>query len=175
MNLSFTKQLASYCGMIIPYVKKWIYPQKKFLNDIQITTGGSYTIDCFLNDTQPHIQVFLQVFNLSQYLDVEIDSIILEQLIIKSDICPCIAQHKDKKIGEKINRKSFINLCFAIELSLEQVKVLSNIKKPYNIEASLFATIFIESSPSLYKDKIKIHLESVPCRLYMSNPNLSTS
>ena len=164
MDLTFIKQIASHIGMFIPFIKRHIYSKEKFLNDIKITSGQSYAIEYYRSSNPPILRIWLQLINLSPYLDVEIDTITIRQLSIKADSNPCIFQEKDKKLGEKFVRKSVGSVLITFELSSKQVEMMNSIKQLTNVEANLWAKIFIESS--LYKkEKVDIHLESIPCKI----------
>jgi len=150
--------------MFIPFIKRRIYSKENFLKDIKITTGQSYAIDCYRSSNPPILRIWLQLINLSPYLDVEIDTVTIRQLSIKADSHPCIFQEKDKKLGEKFGRKSVGSVLVTFELSSKQIEMINSIKQLINVEANLWATIFIESS--LYKkEKLDVHLESIPCRI----------
>jgi len=173
MDLTFIKQLPSYFGMIFPIINKRIYPKEKFLNDIQITSGKPYTVECLLNSEQPDVRIWLQVINLSQYLDIEIDTITIKHLAIRSDGVHWVLQNKDKKLGEKIIRKSVGSLYITFDLLPGQVEIISKIKQFYNVEAELHAIAFVEST--LYKEKVNINLESIPCKLSLNKFNVCTN
>ncbi len=173
MDLTFIKQIASYIGMFVPFIKRRIYSREKFLNDIKVTSGKPYTIECQLSCEQPDVRIWLQVINLSQYLDIEIDTITIKQLVIRADSHHWILQNKDKKLGEKISRKTVKSLFITFELLPKQVEILNSIKQFYNVEAELGAIIFVESS--LYKEKLDIPLGSVPCKLSLRKFNVCTN
>jgi hypothetical protein len=159
--------------MFVPFINKRIYSKDKFLNDIQVTSGKQYTIEFLLSCEQPEVRIWLQVINLSQYLDIEIDTITITRLTIRADSSHWILQNKDKKLGEKIIRKSVKPLFINFELSSKQVEIITNIKQFYNIEADLQATAFVESS--LYKEKLNIYLESLPCKFNLRKFNVCTN
>jgi hypothetical protein len=159
--------------MFVPYINKRIYSKEKFLKDIQVTSGKPYTIECLLSSDQPDVRIWLQVINLSQYLDVEIDTISINHLAIRTDNYHWILKNKDKKLGKKISRKTVESLFISFELLPNQVEILNSIKQFYNVEAELSAILFVESS--LYKEKLNISLESIPCKLSLRKFNVCTN
>lgn len=173
LDLTFIKQITSYIGMFVPFINKRIYSKEKFLKDIQVTSGKPYTIECLLNCEQPDIRICLQVINLSQYLDIEIDTITIKQLKIRTDKHYWLLRDKDKKLGKKITRKSVEPLYITFELLPKQVEIITSIKQFYNVEADLYAAVFVESS--LYKEKLDICLESIPCKLSLRKFDVFTN
>jgi hypothetical protein len=159
--------------MIVPFINKRIYPKNKFVKDIQVISGKPYTIECLLSIDQPDVRIWLQVINFSQYLDIEIDTITINHLAIRADNYTWILKNKDKKLGKKISRKTVDSLFITFELLPKQVEILNSIKQFYNVEADLSAVVFVESS--LYKEKLDINLESIPCKLSLQKFNVCTN
>ena len=162
----FVKQILSSLLMFIPWIKKLIYPEKKFRNDLILHIGKKYPVEFILNSSIPQCRIWLSIINLSQFLDAEVKGINVKSLSINADYSHLISTNKSKMLKEIVDRKSIKELFFEFEVSEKQIEIISNIKRFYNLGADLQVELFIESN--LYSLKTSENLNNIPCKLSLS-------
>jgi hypothetical protein len=152
--------------MFIPWIRRLIYPEKKFRNDLILHIGKKYPVEFILNSSIPKCRIWLSIINFSQFLDAEVNGVNIKSLSINPDYSLLIFTNKDKMLKEIVCKQSIKELFVEFDLSEKQIEIISNIKPFYNLGADLQVELFIESN--LYSLKTSENLNNIPCKLSLS-------
>lgn len=157
--------------MFIPWVNKVIYPKENFVKDIRFSAGNPYSVEFTLCTTIPQVRIWLNVINLSQFLDINLTDINIRHLSINAGGNHCLMTNKDKIVKDEINKKSIGNIYAEFDLSEKHIQVIGRINEPYNLTADLSIDISLESK--LYKHTFNETMQNISCRLNLSRTPVS--
>ena len=145
-------------------IRKLIYPEKEFLDDIEIDVRSSNPVSFTLNTQIPTANIWLKITNKSQYVEAIFDRAILSVWINSDDGFQPIL-HEAHIISKKtIKQKKSEEICCQIDLNERQISRLEKIKESKRLESTLYLEIHIDSS--LYHDLWKkFSLENRPCKI----------
>jgi len=152
-----------FSSVPIEKIKKWIYPEKEFEQDIDIDVRSTNPVSFNINSQIPSSSIYLKVTNKSQYLEATFDRALLS-LWLNSDkgtqpICNELHIICKKKIGRKRTEEIF----FRYDLNESQIKNLGEIKESKRLSATLYLKIYMDSL--LYDLLKEVRLENKPCEI----------
>jgi len=145
------------------WLKKKIYHENNFIEDIAIDTRSSNAIRFSLNSEVPTIQIWLVVRNKSQYLDAIFDRAILT-IWIKSKsgyqvYIPKLNIITRKKIEKKREEEIFSEHIITEKLKESIKKLFEDVQVTVNLDIEYY----IDSS--LYTFSKRVHLENRHCEI----------
>ena len=145
-------------------IRKWIYSEKEFLDDIELDVRASNPVSFSLSSQMPTANIYLRITNKSQYLEAIFDRAILSVWINSDDGCQPIL-HEAHIISKKgIKQKKSEEMHCQIDLNERQISRLEKIKESKRLKSTLYIQVYIDSS--LYDRLLKdVKLENRPCEI----------
>ena len=144
-------------------IRKLIYGEKEFLDDIEIDIRASNPVSFTLSSEIPTANIYLRITNKSQYLEAIFDRAILCVWIDSDDGCQPIL-HEAHIISKKgIKQKKSEEIFCQIDLNERQIGRLEKIKESKRLESTLHLEIHIDSSLYHHLWK-KFSLQNRPCK-----------
>ena len=145
-------------------IRKLIYGEKEFLDDIEIDVRASNPVSFSLYSEIPTANIYLRITNKSQYLEVIFDRAILSVWINSDDGCQPIL-HEAHIISKKgIKQKKSEEMHCQIDLNERQISRLEKIKESKRLKSTLYIQVHIVSS--LYDRLLKeVKLENRQCEI----------
>lgn len=145
-------------------IRKLIYDEKEFLDDIEIDVRASNPVSFSLGSKIPTAGIYLRITNKSQYLEAIFDRAILGVWIYSDDgFQPII--HEAHIISKKtIKQKKSEEILCQIDLNERQISRLEKIKDSKRLQSTLHVEIHISSSVYHHLWK-KFSLENRQCKI----------
>lgn len=147
----------------LSFVKKLIYPQKKFKDDIEIDVRSSQPITFTLGYRIPTSAIYLKITNKSQYLEAIFDRAILSVWLRHDKGFQPIIKQAPIIFKKSIRQKQSEEIFCEFELNEAQVNYLREIKQSKETTATLDLEFYIDSL--LYHFNRKIYLDNKPCKI----------
>lgn len=149
---------------LLPFIRKWIYPEKEFLDDIEVDVRSSNPVSFTLSTQIPVANIWLKITNKSQYLETIFDRAVLS-VWIRSDRGEQPILHQAHITSKtKIKKKKSEEIFYQLDLNERQINFLEKIKGSGKLSATLYLEIYIDSS--LYHHLFKkVRLENRPCEI----------
>jgi len=146
------------------WIRKLIYNEKEFLDDIEIDVRSSNPVSFTLNTQIPTANIWLKITNKSQYLEAIFDRAILSVWINSDDGCQPIL-HEAHIISKKgIKQKKSEEIFCQVDLNERQISRLEKIKESKRLKSTLYIQVYIDFS--LYDRLLKeVKLENRPCEI----------
>jgi hypothetical protein len=155
----------SFLFSCVPFkkIKKWIYPKKEFLEDIEVDVRSTNPVSFNINSDIPNSRIYLKITNKSQYLEIVFNrAIISVWLSSKKGTQPiCHESHIISK--ENIGKKKTEEIFCTYDLNEAQIKILQEIKDSKRITSTLYIKIYIDSL--MYNFMKEVRLENKPCEI----------
>ena len=145
-------------------IRKWIYSEKEFLDDIELDVRASNPVSFSLSSQIPTANIYLRITNKSQYLEAIFDRAILSVWINSDDGCQPIL-HEAHIISKKgIKKKKSEEMHCQIDLNERQISRLEKIKESKRLKSTLYIQVYIDSSR--YDRLLKeVKLENRACEI----------
>ncbi len=145
-------------------IRKLIYGEKEFLDDIEIDVRASNPVSVTLSSEISTANIYLRITNKSQYLEAIFDRAILSVWINSDDGCQPIL-HEAHIISKKgIKQKKSEEMHCQIDLNERQISRLEKIKESKRLKSTLYIQVYIDSS--VYHHLLKeVRLENRPCEI----------
>jgi len=145
-------------------IRKLIYGEKEFLDDIEIDVRASNPVSFTLSSEIPTANIYLKITNKSQYIEAIFDRAILTVWVSSKDGCQPILHEAHIISKRTIKKKKSEEVCCQIDLNERQIGRLEKIKESKRLESTLYLEIHIDSS--IYHDLWKkFSLENRPCKI----------
>lgn len=146
------------------WIRKLIYNEKEFLDDIEIDVRSSNPVSFTLNTQIPTANIWLKITNKSQYLEAIFDRAILCVWIYSDDGFQPIL-HEAHIISKKgIKQKKSEEIFCQVDLNERQISRLEKIKDSKRLQSTLHLEIHINSLVYHHLWK-KFSLENRPCKI----------
>ena len=161
-----TEVILSLLFSYVPWarIRKWIYSEKEFLDDIELDVRASNPVSFSLSSQIPTANIYLRITNKSQYLEAIFDRAILSVWINSDDGCQPIL-HEAHIISKKgIKQKKSEDIHCQIDLNERQISRLEKIKDSKRLQSTLHVEIHINSSVYHHLWK-KFSLENRQCKI----------
>ena len=145
-------------------IRKLIYGEKEFLDDIEIDVRASNPVSFTLSSEIPTANIYLKITNKSQYIEAIFDRAILSVWVSSKDGCQPIL-HEAHIISKKgIKQKKSEEMHCQIDLNERQISRLEKIKESKRLKSTLYIQVYIDSS--VYHHLLKeVRLENRPCEI----------
>ena len=145
-------------------IRKLIYGEKKFLDDIEIDVRASNPVSFSLGSNMPTANIYLRISNKSQYLEAIFDRAILRVWINSDDGQRPILNQMHIISKKTIKQKKSEEVFCQVDLNERQINCLERIKGSKRLESNLYIQVYIDSS--IYHHLLKeISLENRPCKI----------
>lgn len=148
---------------IWPWLRIKIYPKDEFKKDIEIDVRSSNPLTFILNCDIPHVALYIEINNKSQYLELTIEKIFFE-IWIKSDLGSQPVIYQGKMIAHpRVGKKEMKTLYWTSELNCYQTEFLKARKDSKDLSATLHIDYDINSK--IYEITNQIKLENRQCKI----------
>jgi len=153
----------SFLFKMLPFMRKYIYPEKELLEDIEIDVRSTNPVSFTINSDIPNASIYLKITNKSQYLEIVFNrAIISVWLSSKKGTQPiCHESHIISK--QNIGKKRTEEIFCTFDLNEAQIKLLQEIKDSKRLNATLYLKIYIDSLR--YHLLKEVRLENKPCEI----------
>lgn len=149
---------------LLPYIRRWIYPEKEFLDDIDVDVGSSNPVSFTLTSQIPTANICLEITNKSQYLEAIFDRAVFS-VWIRSDRGEQPILHQAYIMSKTtIKKKKSEEIFYRFDLNERQINYLEEIKGSRKLTATLYLEIYIDS-PLYHHLFKKVRLENRPCEI----------
>ncbi len=145
-------------------IRKLIYGEKEFLDDIEIDVRASNPVSFSLSSKIPTANIYLRISNKSQYIEAIFDRAILSVWINSDDGRRPILNQTHIISKKTIKQKKSEEVFCQVDLNERQISCLEGIKGSRRLESTLYIQVYIDSS--LYHHLLKeVSLENRPCEI----------
>jgi hypothetical protein len=160
MVVDFIKEVLFFC---VPFIQRLICKKNVFENDIKVTPRVSEPVIFNVTSEVPTADIYLNVENKSQYLEVGVPVISFSLWLHDDRGLHSLISQEYILMGEKISKKGSVTLYRRIDLTEFQVRLLQTAKQSKEINVNL--DLHVDVSSRLYSFEKRIPLENVHCRL----------